>query len=47
MNSLVVTNRNEISEKVEFPIEEFTPEIFDCEADGSCGNGHIHITITA
>ena len=24
-------------------IEEFEPELFDCEADGICGNGHIHI----
>lgn len=24
-------------------IEEFDPELFDCDADGGCGNGHIHI----
>ncbi|ERJ83255.1 hypothetical protein HMPREF1987_00989 [Peptostreptococcaceae bacterium oral taxon 113 str. W5053] len=23
-------------------IEEFSPEFYDCEADGGCGNGHIH-----
>ena len=24
-------------------IDEFNPEMYSCEADGSCSNGHIHI----
>lgn len=26
----------------EISIEEFEPELFDCEADGSCSSGHNH-----
>lgn len=29
-------------EEIIFSIDEFTPEIYDCEADGSCSSGHIH-----
>lgn len=32
-------------EMLSFSLEEFTPRIFDCEADGSCGSGHIHLTV--
>lgn len=26
-----------------FSLDEFVPEIYDCEADGSCGSGHVHV----
>lgn len=32
-------------EHYEFDLKEFMPEIFDCEADGSCSNGHQHVNI--
>lgn len=25
-----------------FTLDDFTDDIYDCETDGSCGNGHIH-----
>lgn len=25
-----------------FELKDFIPEIYDCEADGSCGSGHQH-----
>ncbi len=34
----------EKKEMFTFSLEEFTPKVFDCEADGSCGSGHIHLT---
>lgn len=33
----------DVNEEQVFTIEEFKPEIFDCEADGCCGSGHIHV----
>lgn len=32
-------------EYYEFELKEFLPEIYDCEADGSCSNGHQHVNI--
>lgn len=42
-----VSSKNSIAEissptPTEFTLEEFAPEIYDCEADGSCGSGHLH-----
>ncbi|SHJ30482.1 hypothetical protein [Lutispora thermophila] len=36
-------NYEKNNESVIFSLEDFTPEIYDCEADGSCSNGHIHV----
>lgn len=37
IDSLSLEDQNTIS------IDEFNPEMYSCEADGSCSNGHIHI----
>ena len=41
MESTVITENDETT----FCLEDFTPEIYDCEADGSCGSGHIHVNV--
>lgn len=33
------------TDSLSFSLDEFVPEIFDCEADGSCSSGHIHQSI--
>lgn len=30
-------------EYYEFELKEYLPEIYDCEADGSCSSGHQHV----
>lgn len=32
-------------DEIIFSIDEFTPEIYDCEADGGCASGHVHYTV--
>lgn len=32
-------------EHYEFELKDFIPEIYDCEADGSCSSGHQHVNI--
>ena len=33
-------NTNE--RKILFTIDEFEPELYDCDTDGSCSSGHNH-----
>lgn len=35
---------NDLENLSEFDLNEFIPEIYDCEADGCCSNGHQHVT---
>ncbi|MEG0806632.1 MAG: hypothetical protein RSI06_09520 [Lachnospiraceae bacterium] len=32
-----------VNDEMSFSLDEFIPEVFDCEADGSCGSGHVHV----
>lgn len=32
-------------EYFEFDLKDFVPEIYDCEADGSCSSGHQHVNV--
>lgn len=38
----VNNNISEESQSDLFDISDFVPEVYDCEADGSCGSGHLH-----
>ncbi|NLL74116.1 MAG: hypothetical protein GX237_11400 [Clostridiales bacterium] len=41
----IMTKNETNNDNIIFSLEDFTPEIYDCEADGSCGSGHQHVNI--